>query len=176
MFYGVLLLDECAIYGWMCHFWMNVLFMDESAIFRSMWKNVLLLDECAIPLFISMTSLLMHTLAHSTWPFFKLKTNKNMILEAHFLLLTFFENFNFWSTLFSKMTSMFGWMCHLWMNVPFMDQCAIFGSMCYLWMNLLLLDEYSTFGWKCHFWMNVPFMDEYAIFGWTCYLWMNLLL
>ena len=32
---------------------------------------------------------------------------KNMILGAHFLLLTFFENFNFQTTLFSKMTSNF---------------------------------------------------------------------
>ena len=30
-----------------------------------------------------------------------------MILGAHFLLLTFFENFNFWTTLFSKMKSNF---------------------------------------------------------------------
>ena len=27
---------------------------------------------------------------------------KNIILGAHFLLLTFVENFNFWSTLFSE--------------------------------------------------------------------------
>jgi hypothetical protein len=26
-------LDECAIFGWMCHFWMNVSFLDECAIF-----------------------------------------------------------------------------------------------------------------------------------------------
>ena len=32
---------------------------------------------------------------------------KNMILGAHLLLLTFFENFNFWTTLFPKMTSNF---------------------------------------------------------------------
>ena len=30
-----------------------------------------------------------------------------MVLGAHFLLLAFFENFNFWTTLFSKMTSNF---------------------------------------------------------------------
>ena len=32
---------------------------------------------------------------------------KNLILGAHLLLLTFFGNFNFWTTLFSKMTSNF---------------------------------------------------------------------
>ena len=32
---------------------------------------------------------------------------KNFILGAHILLLTFFENFNFWTTLFSKMKSNF---------------------------------------------------------------------
>ena len=32
---------------------------------------------------------------------------KNLILGAHLLLLTFFGNFNFWTTLFSKMMSNF---------------------------------------------------------------------
>ena len=101
---------------------------------------------------ISMTTLLTHTVAHSTKPSYMPKTNnqppkkvfkscaklskscqkwqnsdfqsqfsmskniriflkknslKNMILGAHFLLLTFFENFNFLTTLFPKMTSNF---------------------------------------------------------------------
>jgi hypothetical protein len=32
----------------------------------------------------------------------KIKISNNIILGAHFSLLTFFENFNFWNTLFSK--------------------------------------------------------------------------
>ena len=60
---------------------------------------------------LSMMSLLTHNVAHSTRPFFKPKTNnqtspffslKNVILEAHFLLLTFLETFNFQITLFCK--------------------------------------------------------------------------
>ena len=35
--------NEWAIYGWMCYFWMNVQFMDESAIYG----RILFLDKCA---------------------------------------------------------------------------------------------------------------------------------
>ena len=37
-----------------------------------------------------------------------------MILGAHFLLLKFFENFNFSTTLFPKMTSIFWWLLLNW--------------------------------------------------------------
>ena len=40
----------------------------------------------------------------SFWIFFSLK---NISLEEGFLLLSFFENFNFWTTLFSKMVPNF---------------------------------------------------------------------
>ena len=36
-------LDECAIFGGTCHFWRNVPFLDECAIFGGMchfWRNV----------------------------------------------------------------------------------------------------------------------------------------
>ena len=39
-----------------------------------------------------------------------------MILGAHFLLLTFFENFTFYTTLFSKMTSNFWQLLLNWMQ------------------------------------------------------------
>ena len=42
---------------------------------------------------------------------FKKNSLKNMILGAHFLLLKFFENFNFETTLFPKMTSNFDDIC-----------------------------------------------------------------
>ena len=56
---NVLLLDEYAIFGWICHFWMNlpfldecaVPFMDECATLRWMcyfWMNVQFMDESAI--------------------------------------------------------------------------------------------------------------------------------
>ena len=43
--------DECVIFGGMCHFWMNGTFLDEWDIFGGMcrfWMNVPFLDECDI--------------------------------------------------------------------------------------------------------------------------------
>ena len=44
-------LDECAIYGGMCHLWRNVSVMYESTIYGGMchlWMNVPFMDECNI--------------------------------------------------------------------------------------------------------------------------------
>jgi len=47
----------------------------------------------------------------SFWISFSLK---NISLEEGFLLLSFLENFNFWTTLFLKMVPKFWWCEHLW--------------------------------------------------------------
>ena len=44
-------LEECDIYGGMCHFCRNVTFLEECAIFGRMyhfWRNVTFLEECAL--------------------------------------------------------------------------------------------------------------------------------
>ena len=33
-------------------------------------------------------------------------------------------------------------MCYLWMNVPFLDECAIYGWMRQFWMKMSFLDEF----------------------------------
>ena len=49
------------------------------------------------------------------WIFLIFFSLKNISLEEGFLLLSFFENFNFWTTLFSKMEPNFYGPCeHLW--------------------------------------------------------------
>ena len=84
-----------------CRFFFNILHSKRNWIFMHGLVQGLL----------SMNSLLTHNVAHSTRPSFKPKTNnqtspffslKNVILEAHFLLLTFLETFNFQITLFCK--------------------------------------------------------------------------
>ena len=44
-------MEECTIFGGMCHFWSDVPFMEECAIFGGMyyfWSNVPFMEECAI--------------------------------------------------------------------------------------------------------------------------------
>ena len=54
----------------------------------------------------------------------------------------------------------YGWMCHFWMNVPFLNECAIFWDECaHSWMNVPFMDECAIYGWMCHLCMKVPFLD-----------------
>ena len=44
-------MEECAIFGGKCHFWRNVPFLEECAIFGRMchfWRNVPILEESAV--------------------------------------------------------------------------------------------------------------------------------
>ena len=111
------------------------------------------------------------------WIFLNFFSLKNIILGAHFLLLTFLENFNFQTTLFSKMTSNFwrhllNWTQDLknflraWLLVlglkEYLVACAIvciksevilMSTMC---LRRCLYYHLPQVNWQCAFWNKRP--------------------
>jgi len=83
------------------NFWTTLFSKMVPNFWRSVWTSVKV-KKCLNLTF--KVIFLCQKSFESFWFFFSLK---NISLEEGFLLLSFFENFNFWTTLFSKMVPNF---------------------------------------------------------------------
>ena len=96
----------------------------------------------------------------SFW-FFSLK---NISLEEGFLLLSFFENFNFWTTLFSKMVPNF-WRS-VWTSVKVKSKNYFYFTDFFAKIYSLLTHVRKTPPLRSHYYLTIHKTNDYAIQPW----------
>ena len=116
-------MGKCAIYGQMCHFWINVLLLVKCAIYGQMchlWANVLFIYF--IPM---ITTKFMYYAAFCGCPLIRYKC------------VIYGQMCHIWIIVpYMGKCAINAQMCHLLANVSFMGKFVIYGQMCHLWANV----------------------------------------